>query len=227
MVTYKRDCLAAATGLLFFVIIYGCGSIDTIKSQINDPVFQQENLPVRILKVAIATDNSREEPEINSLLQETSNSLREQLGIELNRVMTKSIKWSIRTPEGMVEDMRKNFSTPEKYQFDIAIAPTTFTSLDKGLQLLGLFFPVPTWYGCIDDTYRRYIVIKTLDKVDLLHEIFHAFILSEDHGDGVMNSTQLQIVPGIPLNKTEYLTSKHRKEALKNKRRNFNRKVVY
>ncbi|MDH5203079.1 MAG: hypothetical protein OEZ31_09900 [Nitrospirota bacterium] len=228
--TYNRNCLrlslfcfAAATGLLFIIFMYGCGSVGTIKSQINDLTFQQENLPVRTIRVAIANDNSREEQEINALLQEASNSLREQVGIELNRVMTKPIKWSTRTPEGMVEDMRKNFSTLEKRQFDIAIASVTYTASDKGLQLLGLILPIPVWDGCIDSTYRRYIVIKKLDKNILLHEIFHSLIFSEDHDTGgVMHAVQIQIVPGVPLNITEYLTPEDRKESLKNKWRNFN-----
>lgn len=41
-----------------------------------------------------------------------------------------------------------------------------------------------------------------------------------------MNTALFQIIPGVALNKTIYLSPEDRKEALKNKWRDFNEKIV-
>jgi len=80
---------------------------------------------------------------------------------------------------------------------------------------------IPTWEGVIDNTWRRYITLRTTDPWVVLHEIFHAFILEYDHSMcGIMAPVQLKILPGVGI-KSRYLSQADRREVLKNKFRVF------
>lgn len=95
--------------------------------------------------------------------------------------------------------------------FDIVIYFHNFPAYEK----LTMFF-IPTYVGLIDDTYRRYIVIKTNDKFILAHEIMHAFIFNNVHGKCLMQGGLYPIGKGCV-----WLGRGNWEEAMGNKWRNF------
>lgn len=85
---------------------------------------------------------------------------------------------------------------------------------------------VGDWKAVTDDTYRRYVVLKSTDWYDLAHEVTHGFMLSHTHDFwGIMAAAQ-HALPFVPL----YLRSAHVSDGLKaevarNKWRDFSLEV--
>ncbi len=77
---------------------------------------------------------------------------------------------------------------------------------------------IPTYVGLIDDTYRRYIIIRKNDKFVLAHEIMHAFIFNNAHGECLMQGDLYPIGKGCV-----WLGRENWEEAMRNKWRNFNK----
>ena len=106
------------------------------------------------------------------------------------------------------------------HDFDIAIgfAPQPLWSL--AVEMTGL----PQWKGVIEDTYRRYIIIRWLDVHTLEHEIGHAFVFSHVHSaSGLMQWIMVELFPDVPLPicRSNYFCPADRAEVLKNKWRDF------
>ncbi|MDA8239673.1 MAG: hypothetical protein M0Z67_04780 [Nitrospiraceae bacterium] len=212
-------CLLAAITAL---VLASCASVGTVQSRLEDDQFKMQNLPVRTLRVCVVTDPGRKKDSVAGLLREVSLSLAEQVGIRLETVMTADMTFETSGQDGMINQLYKKVFA-RRSDFDIAIAFTSFSTGDYLLKLLSLVtVPLPVWHGAIDDTYRRYIVVKSLDKQVLIHEIFHAFIFARAHGGGVMRAVSLQPLPFMrPVGTTVFLTESDRKEVLLNKWRNF------
>lgn len=149
--------------LIVVICFFGCAA--TIKKDLNDSIFQEQNLPIRTLKVAIVSDGSRNDVEVEELINKASESLKEQIGVELKIAhWFYPIEWAERWPTPMVNKVHQ-IVWDHRHEFDIAIAPATMPLAEKFFTyVIGSIVPAPTWYGCIDDTWRRYIVIKGLDK---------------------------------------------------------------
>jgi len=215
--------LAKVLFLLLLAGLSSCASYGTIKSQINDPEFQKENLPIRQLRVVAVVFDGRTEAELRELIQQTSDNLITQTGLGLNIVSMNDagILESRNHNKALNEMLRKTrHISSEDYDIMIGLAPVP--AKDVFIAALSVFVPIPSWMGVIDNAHRRFILLKRNDVYVLSHEILHAFIFSKDHGGGVMAAAQIEILPFMhAINRTLYLSPEDRKEVLRNKFRNF------
>ncbi len=109
---------------------------------------------------------------------------------------------------------------PYARQYDIAVAFAGFSASELLQYVL-----IGNWEGIIDDTYRRFIVIRRMTAQVLLHEVCHAFLFSHVHTWGVrhlMTPLTLYVLPGImPINRSNHLREQDRIEIIRNKWRSF------
>jgi hypothetical protein len=210
-------------------LLTSCAFGGTVKGMIGDPGFQAENQPIRTVRVAVFTDGSRTDEAIERLLKETSESLKKQVGITFVPVSRSRIIFRSRERVEMLNELyqRTLEISPADGGFDIAVAVTSYNAADDLIFLMSMLVPLPDWIGCIDDTYRRFIITKSLDKNYLIHEVFHAFMFEHNHSSaGVMQAAKIRLLPFLPaFNSTEYLTAEDRKLVLKHKFRGFGGKV--
>lgn len=80
--------LYALAGLF---LITGCAGT-TVRSQLDNPGFQGENLPLRTLRVGVFSDGTNSQEEIVQLTDKTSSVLDRQLGIRLEAVFLQQIR---------------------------------------------------------------------------------------------------------------------------------------
>lgn len=200
---------------LLLAVVSLLASCATVKGHVHDADFRAENLPLREVRVLVVTDGSHGRDQIDQLIWECSRVFDEQVGIRFVPIEYISIQWEKRDPTSMLE---KLFNAAEGHEFDLAIGFTRW-NVGEGLMrnLMG------AWEGCIDDTYRRYIIVKHLDRRTLLHEVGHAFIFSTQHSTaGLMMPVSFQLLPFIPVKlESLYFTQEDRREVLKNKWRDF------
>lgn len=201
---------------VYVALLLSSCSVGTVKPFLKDREFQAENLPVRTLRTLVLTDGTHDQSKIARLIDQSSQLVEEQVGIRLEIIDWKSIDWKTKLPPIKMLKTIANETSSGKDQFDIAIAFTGLTLF--GDSVLGVFGG--TWLGVIDDTYRRFIIVKLLDPYVLLHELFHAFIFSEAHSMICIMTTGF-----YPIGKNcLWLGKNNRMEVLRNKDRDFNRK---
>ncbi len=158
-------------------------------------------------------------PAIDELVRRGSDALFEQVGITLKIIDWKPIEWQ---PGGRAEALAQVVHAAARYDkpYDIVLALREFAFPE-----LMRYALVGGWEGVIDDTYRRFIVIRRMTVQVLLHEVCHSFLFTENHSWGLrhlMQPVTFYVVPGImPLNRSVYLKENDRKEILKNKWRDF------
>ncbi len=63
--------------------LVGCAHIGTVKSQMGEARFREENLPYRTLSVCVVSEGSWTKDRIENLINDTSGLLSEQAGIQL------------------------------------------------------------------------------------------------------------------------------------------------
>ncbi len=203
-------------GLLVCFLMSGCGTLGTTRSMLSMPSFQEENLPQREIRVVTLTPDERKVPAIRALLQKASEALSDQVGIRLVEQDRKLIEWQSRDANemlGQMAEIMKDYDKP----YDIAIAYQDLNAL----QVMQHFL-IGAWEGAIDDTYRRFIIIRKMNVEALMHEICHAFLFSTLHSGGLMTGLTFYLLPGtVPLNRSIYLLAEDRKEILTNKWRDF------
>lgn len=196
-------------GLLF--CLHGCA---TISSEVNKPNFIMENQPVRELKVLVANDGSFTEAQIDELIARVSGSLAEQVGIKMKVIAHVRITWEKKAPIPMLERL---FEKTGHTDADLVVGFGSKSSAD--LVAGGVF---GGWQAVIDDTYRRYIVMTRIDEHTLMHEVCHAFIPSHAHSSsGLMQAVTIELLPGVPLYRSKYLSPQDRQEILRHKWRDF------
>ena len=146
---------------------------------------------------------------LERLITETSDELERQVGIRLRIIGYRQMEEGLALiPRNVLQRMHE--ASGSDGAFDIGITECWLTGLDLAVPVLH------GWLGIIDDTYRRYIVIRVRSKFVLLHEIYHAFLFSHDHGGCVMFTGLLPIGMGcIWPERNDW------KEILENKWRDF------
>ncbi|OGZ07815.1 MAG: hypothetical protein A3C13_03985 [Candidatus Lloydbacteria bacterium RIFCSPHIGHO2_02_FULL_50_11] len=210
--------LKAATVIAVFLTL-GCTTTGTIQNLSVSAKDQAENLPIRKLRTHIVFDDIKDLSEIRRALELTSDILRKQSGIELDVDFSAGpLVWVARDRCSVLSRLHKT-TAPRKEEFDVAIGFTRFTAAEIALGILG------TWLAVTDDTYRRYIVTRSLSPWVVAHELGHVFILDHAHSEsGLMQPGTL---PFIPLAKWNYyLSPEDRKEVLRNKWRKFGDQVT-
>lgn len=235
----KGEKMKTLIAITMAVLLIGCA---TVKKDLDKPSFQGENQPIRTLKVAAFLDYRRNpitdnlkvtEQDAIDAIKEVSKLSVIQTGIDLEIVRFIPMRWrdywnisrvlpqmhyTLIQEKEHIGYMHRQWGKPWR-DWDIAIA---FGTRDTEDIMVGF---VPLWGGkiaVIDDIYRRYIVTKDLSPEVILHEIYHCFIFTIEHGGGIMTPFMFEIVPTVRLvPMSKYLTPGARKEILKNKWRNF------
>jgi hypothetical protein len=169
------------------------------------------------------SDGTWSDERVKVEIKRASDSFEKQVGIrleiaEFRRKTFISTDWF-----DTLRQMKETMERPELTSFDMAIAFVRFGPLQAaGFHALGLGY-----MGCIDDTYRRYVVIKHLDHRIILHEVGHAFVLDHAHSSsGSLAPWPLKFpILSHIFNMSEWMTPDDRREVLKNKWRYFDQPV--
>jgi hypothetical protein len=195
------------------VLIVSSCSYGTVKPFLKDEKFQESNLPIRTIKILLFTDNTYNQATILNFIEKCSKTIELQVGMKLQVVSIQSLNWGKRGPGKMVEKVY-TLASKSEVDYDIAIAFT------NGIAVTDMVLPTTErWYGAIDNFYRRYIVLRSMDSSVFLHEFFHAFIFSKTHGKGIMMA-RASLIGTSPV----WLDVEDRDEVLRNKWRNFSTK---
>ena len=195
--------------LILLVCLPGCYA-GSVKPLLNRPAFKAENEPIRTLRILLITDNSIRKEEIEKFISKCSSLVEMQVGIRLEIVDWRQIRWEDELDDIIKMEIRIATDTwSERDKFDIAVTFVHFVYNIAGGRL-----PL----GATDTFFWRYLFVKELDPYILLHELFHAFLLHRRHSEEwVMRS-------GRPAygNEWYWLAPKDRKGVLRNKWRDFN-----
>lgn len=209
------------------MVVSGCAT-HSIRPQISNSSFQEENLPIRTLRVVMVMDAKGNEDRGRRIIQSTSNLIKPQVGIELEVVRTIKV-------EGGFVGLGRNQSMTKLYKtvrgeglrrgtdFDLAVGISSYSFVNVIAKVL----PIPAWIGVIDDNLCKcFYVTKSASPRINAHEIMHAFIFIGVHRGGLMSAIQIDILPGIPIiGGGRYLLEKDREEVLIHKWRDMSKPI--
>ena len=207
--------------LILSVSLAGCAYNGTVQSQLSDNVFQRQNLPIRTLSACVISDGSWPRESIVAMVDGFSNSMAEQVGIRV-----RIDRWiDHRIPSFVPQEGLQNLVEiigKEQRNYDLVIGFSSRGVVSNALELVSW----TAWLGAIDDTYRKFIIIKQLDQRVLTHEICHAFVFDRRHSTNGVMSAAIVKFPLVPIlfNFPEYVSTEDREEILQNKWRDFNEK---
>ncbi len=203
---------------LLCLSVLGCSSTP-LTLPTNPEGLYGRSSPERQLRLVVLTSDSKQREDIEKVVQAASAMLAEQAGITLTITNWGSIEWKSRSGSEMLNQVAAAMrSYPGHY--DIAVAFADFSAPELLQYVL-----IGNWEGIIDDTYRRFIIIRRMTAQVLLHEVCHAFLFSQSHSWGLrhlMTPVTLYVIPGImPINRSNHLAEKDRAEIIQNKWRDF------
>jgi len=205
---------------LILLLFCGCAHIGTVRTDVSSPSFQEQCQPIRVVRCIIFSDGTWSNERIKVDIKKASDSFERQVGIRLKILEFRQKKFISMDWLDTLREMENTMERPGLTSYDMAIAFASFGSLQAiGFHTLGFGY-----MGCIDSTYRRYVVIKHLDYRIILHEVSHAFVLDHAHSlTGSLASFPLKFpILSRVFNMSEWLTPSDRQEVLKNKWRHFN-----
>jgi hypothetical protein len=171
--------------------------------------------PVRILNVLIVLEDRADLDRARKLIAEVNAVLISQTGLALWPMTHRTVDFPSRQRGEMLKRMF-TATIDVREHFDLYIAFVRKTPWDRVKRVF-----LGDWLGVIDDTFRRYIVIKELDARVLAHEVYHAFLESEDHSGCGLMATLVEFLPGMPLNYSMELCERDRIEIMANRGRRF------
>ncbi len=203
--------------VILALLLTGCG-IGTVKWSIKNPEFQEENLPIRDVRLAILTDSSYSDKIIKDTVGEVSESLKEEVGVTLSISMWQSVKLESKKATEVMEVASQQLRNIPGW--DICVVVTSYSA---GQFLLAE--TVGAVMAVTDDYYRRYIITKEMSFHILKHEICHCFVFAHEHSlTGIEMPMMLRLLPFTPSVSVggSSLTPEMRKDFLKNKWRDFN-----
>ncbi len=204
--------------LFLCLAVLGCSSTPLTRPANPEGSYTRDPFD-RQLRLVVLSSDSMQRADIEKLVVAASATLAEQAGITLAVTDWRSIQWKSRNGSAMLNQVAAAMRAYPR-QYDIAIAFAGFSTSEMLQYVL-----IGNWEGIIDDTYRRFIVIRRMTAQVLLHEICHAFLFSRSHTWGLrhlMTPVTLYVLPGImPINRSSHLTEKDRTEIIRNKWRDF------
>lgn len=172
----------------------------------------------RVVNTVVFVESHDQIEHAVELVGKVSKTFSDQVGIHLRVSDARICRFEDR---GLQGSMQALVACCDNVTYDIAIGflspriDTVFTTLVGG------------WAGVIEDKWRRHIVLKRLDHHTLLHEVSHAFILANEHSlTGLMQPISVDLLPGVSLNSSDWLSKKDRDEVLRNKWRIFSSEPV-
>lgn len=198
------------------LVLNGCSMVERNSQSKSASGVTQEILPVREVGVVVVSQDLRSVSTIQELINQTSQRLLEEVGIRLYIQDWRLINWHTTSRDGRLNQL---VTTMREYDrpYDIAIA---FCNRDL-VETLG-YMTVGGWQGVIDNTFRRFIVVRTHDIKILLHEIVHVFVFDTEHSGGVMTGTDICLFPNfLCLGRTQSMRPWVREEMIQNKWRDF------
>ncbi len=204
---------------LSIITCSACSGAPAVKAPPSAHAPSSALYPVREVRIVVLASDADDFAAAESLVREGSEALSAQVGISLKIVGRRQIDWQSDNRSGVLREVLERMSLYEQ-PYDMAVAV-------RGFSLTGFIGYVlyGGWEAVIDDTYRRYVVIRRMTVQVLLHEICHAFLLSENHTWGIrhlMTPITFYVLPGImPLNRSTHLNKKDREEIIRNKWRDF------
>ncbi len=210
----KRLLLLAMVLGLF---LSGCG-IGTVAWSLKDPEFQEENQPIRTIRLVVLSDGSHNKTGVERIIEDVSEDLTWEVGVKLEIVKWIESRWESTSRFKILEEMKENQEI-NGIPWDIAIAPTRNDPMSV--------FLTQTFWGIlavVDDFYRRYIISYELSPHILKHELIHAFVFKEGHSlSGIEFPGMIRLLPFTPAIAIggSSLTPGMRKEVLANKWRDF------
>jgi hypothetical protein len=205
---------------LILLLSCGCVHVGTVRTEVSSASFQQQCQPVRVVRCIIFSDETWSNERINAEIKKASDSFERQVGIRLKILEFRQKEFMTTDWLDVLKEMEQTMKRSRLTSFDMAIAFVNFSPLQAiGFHAFGLGY-----MGCIDSTYRRYVVIKHLDYRIILHEVSHAFVLDHAHSStGSLASFPLKFpMLSHVFNVSEWLTPSDREEVLENKWRRFN-----
>lgn len=204
--------------LLLCLAVLACSSAPLTHTSSSEGLYTRD-LPERQLRVVVLVSDGKQRADIEKLVNAASAALAGQAGITLAIIDWRSIEWTSRSASAMLNQVA-SMMRPYPHQYDIAVAFAGFSAPELLQYVL-----IGNWEGIIDDTYRRFIVIRRMTVQVLLHELCHAFLFSNTHTWGLrhlMNPVTLYVLPGImPVNRSSLLNEKDRAEIIRNRWRDF------
>jgi hypothetical protein len=205
----------------FLVIVIlsstSCG-IGTVAWSLKDPKFQEENQPIRTVRLVVLSDGSNDKAGVERIIESVSEDLIREVGIRLEMMKWIESRWESTSRFKILQEMKENQEI-NRIPWDIAIAPTRNDPVSVILaQTIGGILAVT------DDFYRRYIISYELSPHILKHEIIHCFVFKEGHAlSGIEFPAMIRLLPFTPTIAIggSSLTPGMRQEVLANKWRNF------
>lgn len=179
--------------------------------------------PHRTLRILVASDGAYGRKAIEQHISRASRVFEDQFGIRLEPAEYVPISWGNWADRDVEKMLHKLYAASRGHDFDISIGYAELTAGEAFARYL-----IGGWDGAIDDTWRRFIIVRDLEDHTILHELCHAFIFSEEHsGFGLMSPMTIQLIPFIPVNlSSNRLDQRLRSEVLKNKWRDFTKAVA-
>ena len=179
--------------------------------------------PIRKVTVTTVAGRNVSCEDAGRLYVKTNEYLEPQVGIVLYQEVCADT--DVKMPSDFMDAMNRLYQEYPEPGTDMVIWLDRDTGelIKRGLLKL-LMIPQPQ--AAIDDVYRRYVVMRGLDPIVLLHEIGHAFIFSHTHSEkGVMKGVGIQLFPGTPVISSGKFCEEDRDEIIRNKFRDFSKKV--
>ncbi len=205
------------SAMILGLLLSGCG-IGTVAWSLKDPKFQEENQPIRTVKLVVLSDGSNDKNGVERIIENVSDDLTREVGVKLEIIKWIESRWESTSRFKILQEMKENQEI-KSIPWDIAIAPTRNDPLSIILaQTLGGVLAVT------DDFYRRYIISYELSPHILKHELIHCFVFKEGHAlSGIEFPAMIRLLPFTPTIAIggSSLTPGMRKELLVNKWRNF------
>lgn len=159
--------------------------------------YQVDPGPIRNIEIVVYKGGWVSESSIRNLIQETSEQWLEQFGIKFSIKTIIPISWE-HYVSGYPEVVRQMLNPARESGL-----------LDKDTIVVGFYRMQPHeylltglygWVACIDDRWRRFIVMKEFDDVIFSHELIHAFLYGHSGNLlSIMAPMQFPLVPYTPL----------------------------
>lgn len=181
--------------VLLLLLLISCSSLPSTPVPTN-----AINFPIRELRVVAVYSGRTQEEVYNAIREVNSDSDIRRAGLRLKIVREEIISWDSRYYGRMLGQLDEALWRLEKRgqgknwywydtgkDYDIAIAFCKYTPAERFFLEIGSTTPLPIIrkrylpLAVIDDSWRRYIIMKEVNPYILKHEIGHCFVFSIGH----------------------------------------------
>ncbi len=183
----------------------------TVEHRLANPAFQQENLPLRTLRVAVLTESIGEDAQLSTAFTDASALLEQQVGIRLDIKIFHDLPWRGRSLFAIHRQVEQFRETHQEFDIVVGVA-LTFNNSEAWC-----------WHNeekgfdeCIGGMVKeaRNIALHTILSVLIAHEFGHTFLGIWHSKGGLMES--------FPVDK--YFLESDRKRVLQNKWKDFHQR---